>query len=56
MEGPHRDYEEEQEEEIKPTWKDFVAMTIAAYEVILIPMLVIFGVLGGVILLFYLVF
>ncbi len=50
-----RDWEPE-EEEIKPGWKDFVAMTIAAYEIILVPMLIIFGVLGGVILLFYLIF
>ena len=48
--------DEQEEEEIKPTWKDFLAMTIAAYEIILIPMLVIFGVLGAVILLLYLIF
>ncbi len=52
---PNKDWERE-EEEVKPGWKDFVAMTIAAYEIILVPMLIIFGVLGGVILLFYLLF
>ncbi len=57
MYEPDRDRErEEREEEVKPTWKDFLAMTIAAYEIILVPMLIIFAVLGGVIFLFYLIF
>ncbi len=61
MYEPDRDREKEEregreEEEVKPTWKDFLAMTIAAYEIILVPMLIIFAVLGGVIFLFYLIF
>lgn len=60
MYEPDRDREkeerEEREEEVKPSWKDFLAMTIAAYEIILVPMLIIFAVLGGVIFLFYLIF
>lgn len=32
------------EPQIKPDWKDFVALVIAAYQVLLVPLLVIIGV------------
>jgi hypothetical protein len=32
------------EPQIKPDWKDFVALVIAAYQVLLVPLLAIIGV------------
>ena len=42
--------------ELKPDWKDFVALVIATYSLLLPPLLLIFGVAALVLLLFYLVF
>lgn len=47
---------ETEEEEPKATWKDVLAMTIAAYELLLLPMLLVFSGIGLVVLLFYLLF
>ncbi|ADH63440.1 MAG: hypothetical protein ACOYW9_01240 [Deinococcota bacterium] len=40
------------EPEIKPDWKDFLALVIAAYQVLLLPVLLIFGSIGLVVLIF----
>ncbi|HEU4740026.1 MAG TPA: hypothetical protein VFS50_00325 [Meiothermus sp.] len=40
------------EPEIKPDWKDFVALVIAAYQALLLPVLLIFGAIGLVVLIF----
>ncbi|WP_169447867.1 hypothetical protein [Meiothermus rufus] len=42
--------------EIKPDWKDFVALVIAAYSLLLPPLLLIFGVAALVLVLLYLIF
>jgi hypothetical protein len=38
--------------EIKPDWKDFVALVIAAYSILLPPLLIIIGAGAAVLLLF----
>jgi hypothetical protein len=45
-----------QEPEVKPDWKDFVALTIAAYQILLLPLLMIIGGVVGVLLLVRLIF
>jgi hypothetical protein len=40
-----------EETPIKPDWKDFVALTVAAYQVVLPPLLMI---LAGILLVFFL--
>lgn len=42
--------------EIKPDWKDFVALTIAAYQILLLPLAAIIGGVVGVFLLLRLLF
>ncbi len=42
--------------DIKPDWKDFIALVIAAYSILLPPLLLIFGVAALVLLLLYVVF
>jgi len=42
--------------EIKPDWKDFVALTIAAYQILLLPLAAIVGGVVGVFLLLRLLF
>lgn len=42
--------------EIKPDWKDFIALVIAAYSILLPPLLLIFGVAALVLLLLHVVF
>jgi hypothetical protein len=54
MPGPRRP--ESDQEEIKADWKDFVALVIAAYSLLLPPLLIVIGVTVVVFLLFYLVF
>lgn len=42
--------------DIKPDWKDFIALVIAAYSILLPPLLLIFGVAALVLLLLHVVF
>jgi hypothetical protein len=42
--------------EIKPDWKDFVALTIATYQILLLPLAAIIGGVVGVFLLLRLLF
>lgn len=51
-----RNKQTENSDEVKATWKDILAMTIAAYELLLGPMLLIFMGIGVVVLFFYIVF
>jgi hypothetical protein len=44
------------EPEVKPDWKDFVALTIAAYQILLLPLLLVIGGVVGVFLLLRLLF
>jgi hypothetical protein len=37
--------------EVKPDWKDFIALTMAVYQVLFLPLLVLIGALLGVALL-----
>lgn len=41
-----------QEPEVKPDWKDFLALVIAAYSILLPPLLIIVGAGAAVLLLF----
>lgn len=41
--------------EVKPDWKDFVALVIAVYQILLVPLLLIVGTLVGLVLLLNLV-
>jgi hypothetical protein len=45
-----------QEPPLKPDWKDFFALVIAAYQVLLVPVLAMIGVLVAVILMLGLFF
>jgi len=38
--------EEKDGERLKPDWKDFVALTLAAYQVLLLPVLLVIGVIA----------
>jgi hypothetical protein len=44
------------EPEVKPDWKDFVALTIAAYQILLLPLLVVIGGVVGLLLVLRLLF
>ncbi|MCL4454184.1 MAG: hypothetical protein M1369_06970 [Deinococcus sp.] len=42
--------------ELKPDWKDFLALVIAAYQLLLPPLLALFGVLALVLLVLKIIF
>ncbi len=48
--------ESEKKDDIKPDWKDFIAITIAVYEILLLPILLIVLAIAGFVILFYLIF
>lgn len=48
--------ESEKKDHIKPDWKDFIAITIAVYEILLLPILLIVFAIAGFVILFYLIF
>lgn len=35
--------EEKDSEKLKPDWKDFIALTLAAYQILLLPVLLVIG-------------
>jgi len=35
--------EEKDGEKLKPDWKDFIALTLAAYQILLLPVLLVIG-------------
>ncbi len=53
---PHDLEKEPNKEDLRATWKDILAMIIAAYQVLLVPLGMIILAVGGVVLLFYLFF
>lgn len=38
--------EEKEGERLKPDWKDFIALTLAAYQVLLVPVALVIGVIA----------
>ncbi len=53
---PHNLEDESNKEDLRATGKDILAMIIAAYQVLLVPLGIIILAIGGVVLLFYLFF